>query len=634
MATRAIRLDEAQQVAVDHQGPTLRILAGPGSGKTRVLTARIVRRADEEIDARRVLALTFTRRAAAELRSRIRRAEIRDIGAVGTFHAVALQQLRIYRADHDKSPPIIVSSRFAVLRSLVDGSNAAELVRRADDAIGRGIPVDRIRDSRVAAVVDRYEKHLRRRGLLDFDGVLDECTRLLQTDKRFAQAQRWRFRHIFVDEYQDLNGRQFNLLRAWIGDRDDLCVVGDADQAIYEWNGADARYLRDFEHWFPGAHTVQLTTNHRSSGAIVNAAHAVLGERSVLVRKPEGAVPQVSEHTSTFDEGNELARRLRWRHGEGDNWRDHAVLARTNAQLDTVADVLRRNDIPHQVRGKGGLSRLPAAEQTTELLRTSGDDFSTLLVDLELDEVDSISADQPEVAAIIDLAKDYLSSDVAPSGGGFSQWLRTIRAGDSTDNEDVVDLATFHGSKGLEWPHVTIVGAEEGLFPMNESAEETRLAYVAVTRAERSIHLSWCRTRDGERRKPTRWLSDIEAIGAPDVPATSVQLADHIARARAAALGSDVVERKCRLDRWRNDAAKARRILPQSVLRDDLVEAIARSGPTTQEELLAVTGLSVLRVGRDAAAILMAANTAADEVPTAEVPDTIEPDTDRTATET
>jgi DNA helicase II / ATP-dependent DNA helicase PcrA len=606
MADTELHLDDAQRVAVEHPGPTLRILAGPGSGKTRVLTARISRRSADEIDARRVLALTFTRRAAAELRTRLRRSDIRDIGAVGTFHAVALQQLRIHRADLDRRPPIIVSSRAAVLRRLIEGRDSAELIRRADDAIGRGITPDRIRDERVGDLARRYQQHMRTNGMLDFDGVLDECTRLLRTDERFAAAQRWRFRHLFVDEFQDLNRRQFDLLTAWLGDGDDLCVVGDPDQAIYEWNGADARYLLDFERWFPGAHTVQLGTNHRSSGAIVTTAHAVLGQRTVTVRKPTGALPEISEHRDPHEEAQDLARRIRWRHGEGGRWSDHAVLARTNIQLDVVANALDRAGVPHRVRGRGGVSSQPEAEQAINFLTSAGTHFVACLVDLELNDVEQIDADLPVVASVLELARDYVEADMAPSGSGFGQWLRTLRPGDATPDADVVDLATFHAAKGLEWPHVTIAGAEEGLFPMNDTGEEVRLAYVAVTRAERSLHLSWCRVRDGERRRPTRWLREITAIGAPPVPPSSSQLAQHIATARAAAAEPEATQRRRRLIGWRSQVARARRILPEAVLRDDVVDAIVAAVPTSLDELAAATGLSALRLRRDAEAILAA----------------------------
>lgn len=600
-------LDDAQRVAVDHPGPTLRILAGPGSGKTRVLTARIIRRADEEIDVRRVLALTFTRRAAAELRSRLRTAGIRDIGAVGTFHAVALQQIRQYRIDNDRRPPGIISSRPAVLRSLADDSRQrAELVRRADDAIGRGIHHSDIRHPGAAKLAETYAQHLRRRGLLDFDGVLDECTRLLHEDRRFADAQRWRFRHLFVDEFQDLNSRQFDLVRAWLGDRDDLCVVGDVDQAIYEWNGADAKYLRNLERWYPQVQTVLLQTNHRSSEPIVAAAHAVLGTREVDVRKSVGDPPQVSEHLDANEEAEELARRLRWRQGAGTEWSDHAVLARTNAQLDVVSSVLSRHQIPHRIKGRSGVSQHVEAQRAIDVLTAAGPGFGVALIDLELDDIDGVDASLPEVSAVIDAAREFADDVADPTGIGFSQWLRSMRAGDAVGDDDVVDLATFHAAKGLEWPHVTIIGAEQGFFPLNDTAEEARLAYVAITRAERTLHLSWTRRRDGEPRRPSRWLAEIATIGAPDVPASAAQRQSHIDAARAATRDRSSAQRREQLAAWRAQAARARRVLPEAVLRDDVVDAVVAADPTSVDELLDASGLSPLRLGSDAEAILQA----------------------------
>jgi len=606
------QLDASQRIAVEHPAATLRILAGPGSGKTRVLTTRIERRViDGSADPRHVLALTFTRRAAGEIRSRLRTNGVRDVAHVGTFHAIALQQLRQHRADHGRLGPELVSSRPAVIRSLAPKShdvNAA--ITQIERAASRGTTAAALAHRRrdpiaqlAAELHSSYNAYKKRKGLLDFDDILTECTRLLRDDHVFAAAQRWRFRHLFVDEFQDVNRTQFELLQAWLGDRDDLCVVGDADQAIYGWNGADARFLTDFEIWYPNSFTVSLAINHRSAAPVIEAAHAVLGHRDVDIKKLSGVAPAVSAHETPVEEAADLAARLRWRHGESGRWSSHAVLARTNAQLEIVVQALEDAEIPFHVRGRGGISRRPGAKAALDALNRSGDTFGTVLADLEFAE-----DPDPEAAGIVDLANDYASSTATPTGPGFAQWMRTIRAGDVESDRDAVDLVTFHAAKGLEWKHVAIIGFEEGLVPMSDSEEEQRLAYVAVTRAELSVHLSWCRTRPRngqiEARNPSRWLDAIAAATAPSVPAAAEQVRHHIEVARDIAPQLQSSTRRQRLIEWRAAVARARRVDPVAILRDDHVDALAASTPHTTDDVAEITGLSKLRIGRDAGAIL------------------------------
>ncbi|MCB0990471.1 MAG: ATP-dependent DNA helicase UvrD2 [Acidimicrobiales bacterium] len=602
------RLDESQRIAVDQPATTLRILAGPGSGKTRVLTARIARRAADEIDPRRAMTLTFTRRAANELRQRLAAAGVRDLGPVGTFHAVALQQVRQRRLDRGKAVPRIIGSRVALLRSLADNPTQARAAVAVEATISAGTePRNRVE----ADLARRYNEHKRRQNLLDFDDILAECTHMLTTDQAFADAQRWRFRHFFVDEFQDVNHTQFELLRAWLGDRDDLCVVGDPDQAIYEWNGADAAYLTDFERWFPNATTVALSTNHRSAAPIIAAAHAVLGERDVVVRRQAGASPTTSDHSDPEAEARSTVERIRWAHSTVGRWSDHAVLARTNAQLDLVASAFSAAGIPHRIRGRGGLSQDPAATAIVDELKSSGPSFAVRLIDLETEHIGSDDADV--VSPVLELAREYVSGTDQPHGSGFAAWLTTLRAGDVGVDHDVVDLVTFHAAKGLEWPHVTIVGTEEGLVPMNDSAEERRLAYVAVTRAERSLHLSWCRSRTvqgvAHERYPSRWLGSISTQAPPPVPPTEDQRRSFLASARAATMASTDGATRRRLERlqtWRDTTARARRIDPEALLRDEAMVQIARRAPADLDELCEASGLSPIRLRRDHVAILAA----------------------------
>ncbi|MEZ5209310.1 MAG: ATP-dependent helicase [Acidimicrobiales bacterium] len=288
-------LTTSQRAAVTSPAAPLCIVAGAGSGKTRVLTRRIAHRCStEELDARHVLALTFTRKAAGELTDRLRALGLRDGITAGTFHAVAYGALRAAWADDRRTPPELLDRKLRLVGSLLERGAATTLstiavvqeiewakARCLDPGdLGAAAVADERLSARDAAVVDevygRYEAEKRRRNLVDFDDLLAQCAQRIEQDPTFGAAQRWRFRHLFVDEFQDVNPLQHRLLSAWLGDSRDLCVVGDPAQAIYGWNGADATYLRSFGDRHPTAAVVVLEDNFRSTPQIVRASRSVL----------------------------------------------------------------------------------------------------------------------------------------------------------------------------------------------------------------------------------------------------------------------------------------------------------------------------------------------------------------------
>src|SRR4051812_38936647 len=290
-------LTEAQAAAVTSDGAPLVILAGAGSGKTRVLTRRIAwRAATGSADPRHVLALTFTRKAAGELRHRLGALGVRDGVAAGTFHAVAYAQLRQRWADAGQHAPTLLDRKAGFLNRLLGPRSERDAAVQTIDLAaeiewakarmvgpeqyeaaalhaGRTPPIT---PSAMASLYERYETEKHRRGVVDFDDLLLRCVGALRDDTAFAAAQRWRFRHVFVDEYQDVNPTQAALLAGWRGDGNDLCVVGDPNQAIYSWNGADPAYLSDFTVREPGATVVRLDDNFRSTPQVLATAAAVL----------------------------------------------------------------------------------------------------------------------------------------------------------------------------------------------------------------------------------------------------------------------------------------------------------------------------------------------------------------------
>ena len=288
--------DAEQREAITTEAKPLCVLAAAGSGKTRVLTRRIAWRVNEgTASAPYVLALTFTRKAASELRGRLASLGLAEPATAGTFHSVALAELRRLAAERGRPAPVVISSKARLLAAAAgrdaghDRATLAELAFEIEWAQARCLTArDYLRavtisgrqtqcdPAVVAEVWKRYEREKQRRGVLDFDDLLARCANEMEKDPEFAASARWRFRHFFVDEYQDVNSAQVRLLEAWLGDGDDVCVVGDPDQAIYSWNGSDPRALVDFPLRHAGSRVLRLAMNYRSTDAVLAVASSVL----------------------------------------------------------------------------------------------------------------------------------------------------------------------------------------------------------------------------------------------------------------------------------------------------------------------------------------------------------------------
>ena len=556
-------LTAPQRSAVTSEAGVLCVVAGAGSGKTTVLTRRIAWRvAAGTASADHVLVVTFARKAASELRDRLARLGAAGVWA-GTFHAAAFSQLRRHWADTGRHPPAVVADPQRILRALVDepaavGTLASELVwagarmlRPADypsaaRAARRrpGLPLEQVAD-----VLGRYQDEKRRRGIIDLDDLVADCARLLEDGGPPADALRWRFRHLFVDEFQDVNPAQWRLLSAWHADRRDLCVVGDPRQAIYAWNGSDPSLLGRLPSLLPGSEIVRLDENHRSSPLIVAAAAAVLdgaseeepdplvaGDAPVATGAVDGPLPTVEGFADEHAEAVAVARWLRGVHRPGQPWRHHAVLARTNARLEPMADALRLAGIPFRYAGRrddGG--PLPTVLRTLRSLDRRSP-LRAAVVDALADRPD-ISSDAgaaPEEVGdaaelLARLADEYASEEPGPTVGGFLGWL-AVNPGATElpgSRADAVELSTFHRAKGLEWPTVAVVGLEDGTVPIVYAAdpaaraEERRLFYVALTRAERELWCSWAARTGGDagdERAPSPFLDAVRRAGASTAP--------------------------------------------------------------------------------------------------------------------
>ena len=552
-------LDASQRLAVTTPAAPLCIRAGPGSGKTRVLTRRIAYRiATGDCEPRFTVAVTFTRRAAAELQERLEALGIRERVVVGTFHGLAARQLRRHADDDGRTAPEILSNRAGVLASLLRPGESAQAVQRELDwygasgvdpagypaavaAEGRRAPLP---PERLADIMARYTGTKRRLNLVDFGDLLQLAAERLERDAATAEAWRWGHRHFFVDELQDLTPAQFRLLRAWLGDRSDLCAVGDADQAIFGWNGADRRMLGDFSALFAGGSVVDLGANYRCSPRIVTmagvlrdggaAAPAVARGVDADVSPFAEPVPPVVEYPSAAAEAAGVAGAVRSGRAPGESWSAQAILVRTRRQVSEMVEALQAAGVPAH-----------AADPDAE---TTG------------------SAD------------------------------------------DAVCVSTMHAAKGLEWSVVHVAGLEEGLVPIRGAnrgeafEEERRLLYVALTRARRRLHLSWAAQRSvgdrPERRRPSRWLAALSEVAGSGGGEGPRHRGARPAGQRPPDLHAPTDPLVVALEAWRKQVARVARVAPAAILSDRDLAAVAENRPATTAELGVVTGLGASRLDR------------------------------------
>jgi DNA helicase-2/ATP-dependent DNA helicase PcrA len=535
------------------------VVAAAGSGKTTVLTRRVARRiADGSARAEHTLVVTFTRKASAELRSRLGRLGVPHGVRAGTFHALAFAQLRRYWADRDVRPAVLVSNPASLMETVAgpgaDRARCAALAgeahwaqvclvdaeRYAQAATRAGRSVAGVGADEVAAVLARYQQEKARRGVLDLDDLVTTCTRVLEDDATAAAALRWRTRHLYVDEFQDVNPAQWRLLTAWLGDGHDLFVVGDPRQAVFGWNGADPTLLDRLPDLLPGLDVVRLDDNHRSTPQVLAAAASVLGCDPACATRPDGPAPRVTGHDDDEAEALAVARWLRAAHRPGRPWSHLAVLARTNARLEPIAAALTSAGIPHRAAPAAHELRR-ALDALRRLPRRLG--VRNAMAELVVDEESGLpAASAPGPLARLGLLVDEHALDFPHSTvGEFLQWVTAHDAFTGEGAPDAVTLSTFHRAKGLEWPAVALVGLEDGIVPIIHAttpealAEERRLLYVAMTRAEDELWCSWARRRhNGERTwacEPSPLISGLHDTGGDAAqPWQSIQWRSMVAR--------------------------------------------------------------------------------------------------------
>jgi DNA helicase-2/ATP-dependent DNA helicase PcrA len=682
-------LDEEQrEVASTLTGP-LCVLAGAGTGKTRAITHRIAYGVHSGVySPQRLLAVTFTARAAAEMRSRLRDLGVPNVQA-RTFHAAALRQLQFFwpqaiggtlpsLLDHkanmiaEASRRLRLSTDRASIRDLAAEIEWAKVsmltpANYLENAQGRGTPGG-LDLTAVSRVFQAYEDIKTDRNVIDFEDVLLITVGILQEDPKVAATVREQYRHFVVDEYQDVSPLQQRLLDLWLGDRDELCVVGDASQTIYSFTGASPKHLLDFKVRYPKATVVKLIRDYRSTPQVVKLANDLLASRrsggpaadaawapplKLVAQRPSGPEPRFVECPDDEAEAAVVAGKIQELLGAGVKASEIAILFRTNGQSEAYEQALASAGIGYQLRGgerffarkevRDAILQLRAATRAVAEgpQESLGQVVRDIIASLGYTETAPHSGGAlrerwESLAALVALA-DELS---ATRGEGFTlaEFVNELQERSVAQHAPTVQgvtLASLHAAKGLEWDAVFLVGLSEGLMPISfadspeDVDEERRLLYVGITRAREHLNLSWstARTPGGRaNRKPSRFLDGLR----PDSVATgNARSSAGKPRRKAAAPASCRVcgsmlasgaERKvgrCNqcppsyeeqtfeaLRQWRREEAQSADVPAYVVFTDATLTAIAEARPESLEQLAGLAGVGPSKLERYGEAVL------------------------------
>jgi ATP-dependent DNA helicase UvrD/PcrA len=672
--------DEQREAVLAPRGPVC-VLAGAGTGKTRTITHRIAQLvATGHVAPGQVLAVTFTQRAAGEMRSRLRAlgaAAQTGVGAVQamTFHAAAHRQLRYFwpRVVGDTGWQLL-ESKFAVVAR---GASSARLQLSTDDVrdvageiewakaslispeqypdavatAGRDIPLDA---AQVAAVYAAYES-LKSRGddiaALDFDDLLLHTAAAIENDAAIADEFRDRYRCFVVDEYQDVTPLQQRVLSAWLGDRDDLTVVGDANQTIYSFTGATPRYLLDFSRQFPDATVVRLERDYRSTPQVVSLANRVIaaargrvaGSKLHLVgQRDPGPAPSFSEHPDEVAEAAAVAKSISRLVESGTPPAEIAVLYRINAQSEVYEEALTEAGIAYQVRGgEGFFSRQEIRQALLVLQRAAnrGAETDEPLPDIVrgLLEPLGLTAEEPTgtrarerweaLCALAELVDEEVAHRPQLDLPDLLAELRTRADARHPPVVQGVTLASLHAAKGLEWDAVFLVGLTDGTLPISHALahgaeseaveEERRLLYVGITRARMHLALSWSLSRNPggrQTRKPSRFLNGLspqtQSDSRPSRQRRNRGTTSHcricnnqlttpaaIMLRRCETCAADIDdELLLQLKDWRLRTAKEMKVPAYVVFTDNTLIAIAELLPADDAALVAIPGIGARKL--------------------------------------
>ncbi|MEV6555283.1 ATP-dependent DNA helicase UvrD2 [Nocardia sp. NPDC051756] len=675
-------LDPEQAAAVRAPRGPVCVLAGAGTGKTRTITHRIAHLVSTgHVKADQVLAVTFTARAAGELRNRLRALGLGGDAAqvqARTFHAAALRQLKYFwpqivgdvpwRLIDGKFPIVAQAANRAGLSSATDSVRdllseiewaKASLIAPEDYPAAvakqrRETPYDALR---VAEVYAGYEKLKATPDglLLDFDDLLLHTAAALEDYPAVADEFRGRYRSFVVDEYQDVTPLQQRVLDAWLGERDDLTVVGDANQTIYSFTGATPGYLLDFSRRFPDATVIRLERDYRSTPQVVSLANRVIGvargriagtRLQLIGQRPDGPEPVFAEYDDGPAEAAAVAKSIKRLIEAGTPAAEIAVLYRINAQSESYEQALTERGIAYQVRGGEGFFSRAEVRQAVSALRqaASRDDLpgearsGTALVTLVRAVLAPVGLTKEEPAgaqarekwaslvALVTLTEDLVEHDDKLDLPGLLRELAARTEARHPPTVQGVTLASLHAAKGLEWDAVFLVGVADGTLPIQhvladdgsvadeaKLEEERRLLYVGVTRAREHLQLSWALARAEGRRRTRRRSRFLNGLVPDDSPAS--RIATPVVEAKGMRPTCRVCAKpligtyatmlgRCRrcpaeldaellvaLQEWRAEKAEALQVREFVVFTDTTLTAIAEQLPGDDAALGSIAGI-------------------------------------------
>ncbi len=638
---------EQREAALAVRGPVC-ILAGAGTGKTRAITHRIAYAVRSgAVPPDQLLAVTFTARAAGELRTRLRRLGAQGVQA-RTFHAAALRQLTYFapRVLGGGMPEVVdkplrlVGNAAARLRLRTDRTELRDLAAEIDwakavlatpeeypaRARAAGRETSTTPDT-IAKVYAEYEQTKRRAGQLDFSDLLLVMSGAIEEYGDVAEEVRSRYRHFVVDEYQDVSPLQQRMLDAWLGGRDDLCVVGDANQTIYSFAGATPEHLLGFRRRYPEAVLVRLQRDYRSTPQVVELANRLVrgnvgGARLTLVgQRADGPPPTFAEYDDEPAEAVAVATQCRALIDAGTPAAEIAVLFRINAQSEVYEQALADAGVAYVLRGGERFFDRPEIREARLLLRgaaRAGQDGEKL-PDAVRSVLSSLNwhAEHPppggtarerweSLSALVNLADDLIATLPDAQLPELVAELDARANAQHAPTVQGVTLASLHSAKGLEWDAVFLVGLTDTTVPIQHAtteaqiAEERRLLYVGITRARERLALSWALARSpGQRRgrRPSRFLDGLR-------PSNAGAAAPKPAKTKSPAPEAADAELFGRLRAWRKAQADAQGSPPYIVFSDATLVAIADARPASAAALARISGVGPMKLQRYAEPLL------------------------------